>query len=57
MDKYNILYSISQEKIVIPHYDINNNLVGIRGRALNEWEIENVGKYMPIRIENKWYAH
>ena len=57
MDKYNILYSISQEKIVIPHYDINNNLIGIRGRALNEWEIENVGKYMPIKIENKWYAH
>lgn len=57
MDKYNIKYSVSQNKIIIPHYDINDNLIGIRGRALNEWEIENIGKYMPIQIEKKWYTH
>lgn len=57
MDKYNILFSISQNKIIIPHYDVNNRLIGIRGRALDKWEIENVGKYMPIQIENKWYSH
>ena len=57
MDKFNIRYSISQNKIIIPHYDVNSNLVGIRGRALNEWEVENVGKYMPAQIENKWYSH
>lgn len=57
MDKFNILYSISQNKIIIPHYDVNNNLIGIRGRALNEWEVENIGKYMPVQIEQKWYSH
>lgn len=57
MDKYNILYSPSQNKIIIPHYDIDGRLIGIRGRALNKWEIENVGKYMPVQIENKWYSH
>lgn len=57
MDKFNILYSISQNKIIIPHYDIDGNLIGIRGRALNEWEVENVGKYMPIKIEDTWYKH
>lgn len=57
MDKFNIKYSISQNKIIIPHYDINNRLVGIRGRALNQWEIDNVGKYMPVQIENRWYSH
>ena len=57
MDKFNIRYSISQNKIVIPHYDVGGRLVGIRGRALNEWEIENVGKYMPIRLEQTWYKH
>ena len=57
MDKFNILYSISQNKIIIPHYDINNNLIGIRGRALNKWEVENIGKYMPVKIENTWYKH
>lgn len=57
MDKFNISYSISQNKIIIPHYDVNQRLVGIRGRALDPWEIENVGKYMPVKIEGKWYAH
>lgn len=57
MDKYEIRYSISQNKIIIPHFNIHGDLVGIRGRALNEWEIENLGKYMPVQIENKWYSH
>ena len=57
MDKFNISYSISQNKIIIPHYDILGRLVGIRGRALNDWEVENVGKYAPIQIEGIWYKH
>ena len=57
MDKFNIMYSIPQNKIIIPHYNVNGELVGIRGRALNEWEVENVGKYMPVQIEGKWYSH
>ena len=57
MDKFNILYSIPQNKIIIPHYNIKGDLVGIRGRALNEWEVENLGKYMPVKIEGKWYSH
>lgn len=57
MDKFNILFSISQNKIIIPHYDVNDRLIGIRGRALNEWEVENVGKYMPVQIEKIWYKH
>ena len=51
MDKFNISYSISHNKIIIPHYDASGRLVGIRGRALNEWEVENIGKYTPLRIE------
>jgi hypothetical protein len=57
MGKFDIRYSISQNKIVIPHRDVDGRLVGIRGRALNEWEIENVGKYMPIKLEQTWYKH
>lgn len=56
MEKFNILYSINQNKIVIPHYDINNELVGIRARSLNEEDIL-LGKYRPIAIENKLYNH
>ena len=57
MDKFDIRYSISQNKIIIPHKDVDGRLVGIRGRALNEWEIENVGKYMPVKLEQLWYKH
>lgn len=57
MDRFNISYSISQNKIIIPHYDIIGRLVGIRGRALNDWEVENVGKYAPIQVEGVWYKH
>ena len=57
MDKFNIRYSVPQNKIIIPHYNVNGELIGIRGRALNEWEVENVGKYMPVQIEGKWYSH
>jgi hypothetical protein len=57
MEKFNIRYSAPQNKIIIPHYNPEGKLVGIRGRALNEWEVENVGKYMPVQIEGKWYSH
>lgn len=57
MDKFNISYSISQNRIIIPHYDINDKLVGIRGRALDPEEVELLGKYMPVKIEGKWYSH
>ena len=57
MDKFGIKYSISQNKIIIPHYDVDGRLVGIRGRALDEWEVENIGKYMPVRLEQTWYKH
>ena len=57
MDAFDISYSIAHNKIIIPHYDIEGRLVGIRGRALNDWEVENVGKYAPIHIEQTWYKH
>lgn len=57
MDKHNIKFSISQNKIIIPHYNTKGELIGIRGRALNPAEAENFGKYMPVQIEGKWYSH
>lgn len=57
MDKFEISYSISQNKIILPHYDVRHRLVGIRGRALNPEEVEAWGKYMPIKVENTWYKH
>lgn len=56
MDKYDIRYSISQNKIIIPHYDVDGRLIGIRGRALNPWDIEQ-GKYKPIQANGILYRH
>lgn len=56
MRHYNILYSPNENKIIIPHYDINNNLIGIRSRSLNEEDLL-IGKYMPVKIEGKIYSH
>lgn len=56
MQIYDIKYSIDENKIIIPHYDFNGNLIGIRGRALNEEDIV-MGKYMPVQIEGKILAH
>lgn len=55
--KFNIKFSISQNKIIIPHYNINGELIGIRGRALNEEEIKEKGKYRPITVQGQTYAH
>lgn len=57
MKKYNILYSTWQQKIIIPHYDMNNNLVGVRSRALLPDDIELFGKYAPFKIGYKFYNH
>ena len=56
MDKFNIRYSIRQNKIIIPHYDVAGRLVGIRGRALNPEEASQ-GKYRPVYVEGKQYNH
>lgn len=56
MRAYDIRYSIIDNKIIIPHYDIDDRLIGIRGRALNEEDIAR-GKYMPITIEGKLCNH
>jgi len=57
MEKYNILYSTWQQKIIIPHYDINNQLVGVRCRSLIQDDIDLYGKYNPFKIGNKFYNH
>lgn len=48
MRKFNVLFSIKENKIVVPHFDIDSRLLGIRGRALNQEEIDAGKKYMPM---------
>lgn len=56
MREYNIKFSIDENKIIIPHYNEEGYLIGIRGRALNPEDLAK-GKYMPVYIEGKLKAH
>ena len=57
MDKFKIGFSINQNKITIPHFDINGRLIGIRARTLDKKEIEEFGKYRPIQVGETIYSH
>lgn len=52
----NIAYNPISEGIVIPHYDISDNLIGIRERTLIK-ENEKFGKYKPSILNGKMYNH
>lgn len=56
LDNY-ISYYAGGEQIVIPHFDVNNRLIGIRGRALSDEEAERFGKYRPLKIGKTLYSH
>lgn len=57
MKKYNIKLDTYNQKIVIPHYNSNGDLIGIRGRALKQEDIEGGRKYMPLTIQGVTYKH
>jgi hypothetical protein len=57
MKKFEIGYYIREEKISIIHRDINGRFIGIRGRSMNQEDIENGRKYMPLTIGNQLYNH
>ena len=56
MDIHKICYDPSNQGIVIPHYNIKNELIGIRERTLIKEEEIN-GKYKPAIINGKMYNH
>lgn len=56
MRKHNICYDPVAQGIVIPHYDISNNLIGIRERTLIKEE-EQYGKYKPAILNGQMYSH
>lgn len=56
MEECGICYDPSYQGIVIPHYNIDGKLVGIRERTLIK-ENENNGKYKPAILNYKQYNH
>jgi hypothetical protein len=56
MESRGICYDPINKGIVIPHYDINGNLIGIRERTLIK-ENEPYGKYKPAFLNGKLHNH
>lgn len=50
-------YYPGAEQITIPHFDINNRLIGIRGRATCKQMADKFGKYRPLTICGNMYSH
>lgn len=57
MSEFEIGYWGKTNQIIIPHRNINGELVGVRGRYLNPEDIENIGKYVPIIVQDKFLSH
>lgn len=58
MRKFGVRMDIGGERIIIPHRDLNGNLIGIRCRNCNKEELDNgSAKYMPVFIEQTCYNH
>lgn len=57
MDRYNIRFNTVDNEIIIPHYDINGNLIGIRSRSLDPVKVASGNKYMPTQLEGKDFRH
>lgn len=53
---HNICYNPSSQAIVIPHYNINGELIGIRERTLIK-DNEIYGKYRPMYLNKIMYNH
>lgn len=57
LGRFGIGYYGLTNQIIIPHYDINERLIGIRGRYLDQIDIDLIGKYVPLQIEGRFLSH
>ena len=57
LDMNRIGFYPGQDVITIPHFDIDNRFIGLRGRSLVFDEAKMFGKYRPIKINKIQYSH
>lgn len=57
IDQAIIGYYPGGDAITIPHFDINGNFIGLRGRILGKEEATLYGKYRPLKINKVLYSH
>lgn len=56
LQHFSIRYDSRQEAIIIPNFDYNGNLIGVRARYFKEKDIQK-GKYRPIHWNDITYSH
>ena len=57
LDQARIGFYPGGDQITIPHFDINNRFIGLRGRTVCALEGELYGKYRPMKVNNELYNH
>ena len=57
MRYYGIRVDPALHKIIIPHRNIDGDLIGIRGRTYDPFELADGKKYMPVFIQGEMYNH
>jgi len=57
MRYYGIRVDSALHKVIIPHRNIDGELVGIRGRSYDPIEVDAGKKYMPVIIQGDIYKH
>lgn len=57
LSRYEVGYYGLTNQIIIPHRDKENRLIGIRGRYLEQKDIEQIGKYVPLKINGQFLSH
>ncbi|MGG1916002.1 hypothetical protein ABFY54_28780 [Priestia megaterium] len=57
MKKFGIKFSIADNQIIIPHFDIDNNLIGVRARNLKQEIVDEGKKYMPVFYKDRVLKH
>lgn len=57
MDAFNVRYWLKEDQVIIPHYDINGELVGIRSRNMRSTLVNMGMKYIPTLVQKIRYRH
>lgn len=57
LQKYHIHFNIADNEAIIPHYDMDGNLIGIRSRSFDEAKIAAGCKYMPTVLQGEDFRH
>ena len=57
MDKFRIGWEWYGCYIIIPHFDIDGRLIGIRRRTFNKWDLAQGRKYTPMTTLSQTFPH